>query len=79
MIISLLLVKLVTVTSSAILIPDDCDENEKITNCSNDGNKTVQDEENDLDLGNEDDVLVNNVAVILATVIGDVRVIHPIT
>ena len=60
------------------IIPDDCDDNEKITNSSNDGNKPVKDEENDLHLRNEDDVLVNNVAFILATVIGVVGVIHPI-
>ena len=61
-----------------LLLPEDCDDNEKITNRSDDRNKPVEDEENDLHLGNEDDVLINNVAVILATVIGDVGKIHPI-
>ena len=60
-------------------LPDYSDDKEKVTNCSNDRNKPVKDEENDLNLRDEDDVLLNNpIAVILATVIGVVGVIHPI-
>ena len=60
-------------------LPDDCDDNEEVADSSNDGNKPVQDEENDLDFGDEDDLLIYCcVAFIIGTVRVVVGVIHPI-
>ena len=50
---------LVSQMSIILLLPDDCDDNDDVTNSPNDGDNAIEDEEGALNTGEEDQLLLN--------------------